>query len=272
MVSKKIIFIKLTRVVFLTNILAGAQLAAHAQMPQNASHFMSNLPNMSNPNLITSGTVLTGVLQEDISSKKNKAADIFSIMLPENYIVNDRLLIPQYSKFVGSIVSVSPAKKARHGNPGNLQVSIQTLVSPDGASIPVNAFIDYNPNENNKINPKKSSGIPLGQWGKSAAYSLFYLGGSFGSRAGVPSYYNKQTKGGKDFSLSKGELLPVRLTQSLDVTPLLAKNVQTNMPNLERAPLMPAINQTNDSNSAPNIPSGTNLMPGVTNPAGPEPF
>ncbi len=235
--------------------------------------FWNGISSNINKNKIDEGTVITGVLQEDISSKKSKAGDIFSIMLPENYIVDDKILIPQYSKFVGSVVSASPAHKARAGNAGTLQVSVQTLVSPDGISIPVNAFIEENPNQAAKTDLKKSRGIPVGEWGKSAAYSIMSYGGSFGSRSGIPFLYNGQTKGNKDFAMSQGELLPLKLTQPLDVTPLLSakKQIDTN----NTATSSPAsINQNNTLTSPANAPTGAsnNMMPDTTNPAGPEPF
>ncbi len=208
----------------LNNPLANFINSRFAGSPQDARNGAGGLA--SNPNIINSGTAITGVLQEDISSKTSKNADVFSIMLPENYTVNDRLLIPQYSKFVGTIVAAAPGKKASHGNPGNLQVSIQALVSPSGISIPVTAFIDYNPNQNPPTDVKKSRGIPIGEWTNTVVHSGIYLAGNVAGRMGAPNLYNGQTQGGKDFSLSKGEFLPVRLTEPMDVTPLLVGQLQ----------------------------------------------
>ena len=230
------------------------------------SNIMTSISN--NPNVISANTVLTGVLQEDISSKKSKTGDIFSIMLPEDYIVNDRTLIPQYAKFVGTIVSAAPTTSHHHGNPGTVEISIQTLVAPNGTSVPVEAFIEYDPNQT-KANVAKSRGIPAGEWGKSAIYSLHYLAGSFGGRMGVPILYKGQTGKGKDLSLSEGDLLAVKLTQPLDVTPFIsvAKPLNTQSQNLFAAP-------TNSSNLPPVTPTGNenNIMPDTNTPAGPEPF
>jgi len=274
MAAKKNKLINLGRTIFIIASFVSLQVFVCPNsfaMPQNGSNFMGGITNVNNINVINTGTVLTGVLQEDISSKKSKNADVFSIMLPENYIVNDRLLIPRYSKFVGTIVSVAPAKQAHHGNPGNLQVSIQTLVSPDGTSIPVTASIDYNPNQNTKTDINKPRGVPAGEWGKSVMYSIYYYGGSIGSRLGVPIFYKGQTNGGRDFSLSKGELLPIRLTEPLDVTPLLAGKTQTNMPS-SLLPGTNAINQNNSFSTPLNRANESNRMPDTTDPAGPEPF
>jgi hypothetical protein len=254
--------------------------SASIDLPKNPANFWTSFANASSKNLINTSTVFTGVLQEDISSKKSKAGDIFSIMLPEDYTVNDKILIPKYSKFVGTIVTAAPAGKAKRGNPGNLQISMQTLVSPDGTSVPVNAFIDYNPNDTAKINVSKSRGVPVGEWSKSAVYSLHYAAGGLGSRLGLPFFYKGQTGSGLDFVLIKGELLPVRLTQPLDVTPLIAGNGQSSNKVSGSVPLN--LPPTVLPSTAPNnfqIPGqlpleqiNNNMMPEETSPAGPEPF
>lgn len=254
------------------------------------ANFWNNIKT-PNKNQIPENTILTGVLQEDISSKKSKPGDVFSIMLPENYTIDDRIMVPQYSKFVGTVVSVCPAKQARYGSPGTLQISIQSLVAPDGTSVPVTASIEYNPNQAPKLDTKKSSFIPVGQFGKTLAYSVLYLGGSTTGRMGFPFLLGRTgTGGGKDFSLSQGELIPLKLTQPVDVTPFLpainnaAKNqIQTTTQNPpatnpnEMPPVAPqaAPNAMNSGqNNTQNSPAYTdsNMMPGANNPAGPEPF
>lgn len=303
---KQTISKNLWRVVLIIAVCANLQLDVNAQVSpgyqpaqfqdantawmNNGTHFapaQNVLPpsvTTYTPNVIDTGTVLNGILQEDVSSKKSKNADVFSIMLPENYMVNNRLLIPQYSKFVGSVVSVSPAKKAKQGNPGNLQVSIQTLVTPDGISVPVSAFIDYNPNENTKTDLKKKPFIPVGEWAQSARYAVLYYGGGLGSRLGVPVLYKGQTNGGQDFSLTKGEILPIRLTMPLDTTPLWAgKNqmpnfsgnsapgmIQNTLPIFSASP-SPGMIQNNQPAFPTNAPSN-NMIPGTSGQAGPEPF
>jgi len=252
---------------------------ASTSIPKSAADYWTGVTAhpVANPNLLNSGTVLTGVLQEDISSKKSKAGDVFSIMLPEDYTVIDRLLIPKYSKFVGTVVAAAPARKGHGGTPGTLQVSIQTLVAQDGTSVPVNAFIDYNPNQNKKTDIKKSRGVPVGEWGKSAVYSLSYAAGGLGSRLGVPFLYKGQSGKGAEFSLSKGELLPVRLTASLDVTPLIAGNktpIGQNSAPPVASPIAPTSTQidTSQSGGQTSNDSVSNMMPGTDSPAGPEPF
>jgi len=254
---------------------------------------LANIPNLLNPHILANGTVFNGVLQEDISSKTSKAGDVFSIMLSDDYTMNNQLLIPKESRFVGSVVSVTPAKTTRNGAPGNLQVSMQTLVTPDGVSIPVNAFIDYDASQQTKTDIKKSRGVPVGEWAKSAEYMMYYAAGGLGSRLGVPFLYKGQTAHGPDFSLKQGQLLPVRLSQPLDVTPLAESckraSAQNASPNPDVAPdrtptgapsLAPPINQSSNFATPPNIQavpyaqqsSGVNTLPGNTVPAGPEPF
>jgi hypothetical protein len=83
--------------------------------------------------------------------------------------------------------------------------------------------------------------------------------------------------------MSKGELLPVKLSQSLDATPLAAECQQQSGPqqntkqNTQQEPHW----QTNGASSPnSNVPRQTNgqpggqnnMLPGFASPAGPEPF
>ena len=97
--------------------------------------------------MVDAGTVLNGTLVDELSSKKSKIGDTFSILLTEGYVRDNVQLIPANSKIVGAVNAVTPASTTSNGVAGSVQVSLQTLVMPDGRSMPISASILYNPNQ-----------------------------------------------------------------------------------------------------------------------------
>lgn len=172
-----------------------------------------------NKRTLNIGTVLTGVLDDTISSKTNKGGDVFSIVLNEGYTSNNnQLVIPINTRVVGTIMAASPASQ-KSRTPGTLQVSLQAIVLPDARSFPISASIEYNPN--NKLTPvnnKRSFGVPAGQYGLSAVSGLANTASSITRTFGLPISHHSGFVHGNEFTIKKGELLPVRLTRPLDVT------------------------------------------------------
>jgi hypothetical protein len=157
------------------------------------------------------GTVLTGILEDDLSSKKSKKGDTFTLTLQDGFQLNGNVLIPPNSKIIGSVVSATAARDLRNGNPGRLEVALQTLVFPDGRHMPIFAMIDSNPNHAFKKPPKvRHLGVSLADYGE----SLAAFGASFLTGPGV--LINRRNRG-NDFVLDKGDALPIRLNRSLDI-------------------------------------------------------
>lgn len=170
-------------------------------------------------NRVTPGVVLTGVLEQELDSGENKPGDVFSIRLDDGYVNNGMQVIPQKSKIVGAVTSVSPASRATHGQPGSLQVSLQSLVLPDGTHIPFFGFIAINPNHAMKDKPQQRNlGFDIADTGKHAAGML----GSFTN--GIGYMYTKKYRG-KDFYIDKDEMIPVRVNRTLIIPELLVKPI-----------------------------------------------
>jgi hypothetical protein len=162
-------------------------------------------------NQLSAGTVLTAILEDDLASNKNQAGDTFTLILQDGYVSGGLQVIPSNSRIVGTIISAMPAKSFRQGSPGRLDVSLQTLIFPNGKHIPIFANIDHNPNHDLTDLPKKRfSGPSLADYGQSVV-SMF---GSFTS--GLGFMLNRRNQGA-DFALKKGEVLPVRLSRTLQI-------------------------------------------------------
>lgn len=178
-------------------------------------------------NRVPAGVVLTGILEHTISSGKSLPGDTFAIKLEDGFVQNGLQIIPQHSKIVGSVTAVTPAKKLRAGMPGQMQVSIQSLVLPDGTHLPFSGFIDSNPAHAFKKPPKKRNlGFDIADTGKHFNSML----GSFTDGIGVT---HARRHRGDDFILEEGEAIPVRLNRGLTVPESVVQPVQIATPGFQ---------------------------------------
>lgn len=184
------------------------------------------------------GTVLTGVLTEDISSKKSVPGDLFYIVLPDGFYLSGREVVPRQSIVVGKIVGVAAAAMhKRGGQPGHVELGLTTLQFPDGRSCNFTGNIERNPAHDMKTAPTvRNAAMNIGDYGK----QLTSMVGSFGSGFG---FVNARRNRGRDLLLEKGEMVPIRITRSIDLT-------QMSPPTITQPPALQA--QTNPN---PNIPA-----------------
>ncbi len=163
---------------------------------------------------IPAGTVFSTILQEDLSSRESHPGDVFQLELQDGYALAGYMVIPSHSRILGAVTTVVPANKLQHGAPGRMDISLQSLVFPDGRSVPISAFVAHNPAQDPKKEANtQQAGSSLKNYG--SMFGSFF--GSFGRGIGS---INRNWNQGLDFELKKGEMLPVRLTRSLDMPDL----------------------------------------------------
>lgn len=189
------------------------------------------------PRHIPIGTVLSGNIDQTLSSVKSKPGDVFAINLTEPLMVEGLEMVPPGSRILGSVLHVSPAKFQRHGTPGQIDVALQTLIFPDGSHTPFFGFIDYNPSYGNgfdSVSPAKvrHSGMSWGDYGTATKGMV----GSFGE--GIAWVHNKRMLG-KEFMMAQGQLLSIKTNRMIDLS------------KMERPP---ASLQANQQNMAPRTP------------------
>jgi hypothetical protein len=262
---------------------SSASLYANPYSPYASAGSVSQFPSdfwgsLFHRHIVDTGTVLTGTLEDDLSSNTSKVGDVFSILLADGYKLNNEQLIPQNAKIVGTVVAATPASKKGNGIAGSVQISLQALVLPDGSSMPINAAIQYNPNQPAKFDITKGRGIPLGEYASSLEYSAIYAAGALTRQVGLPVAFKTQTGGGSDFILKQGVLLPVKLTQPLDMTAFVgsqsAQTLGNSVPNTmapntvpESTPGLPA-NNGQMPGSIPTLPANNGQMPNFNGAAG----
>lgn len=268
------------RNLFLLSLLSLAQEAALAQGLQNMpSSQIMNTPQGNFPmtpkgmngsvgsniwnsvgSRVPIGTLLSGILEDDLSSGKNQRGDVFSIRLEDGYFRNGVEVVPRHSRIVGSIVSVVPSALTGHGHPGNLQVNLQTIVFPDGSNTPLSGFIVHNPNMDESQNPRKTNAADAAAYyPKAAINSLGMVGRTLSGR--LIGYKPGFRQRGADFRMEKGEILAVRLNRSLDLSHMSPPPTGFAPSNLPSPGLT--------SPTVPALKSGQPLLPGPATISGP---
>ncbi len=161
---------------------------------------------------IGAGSMLTGVLGDDISSKTSHAGDLFSVVLRDGHSQNGHELIPRGARIIGKVVMAAPAAGQRTAMPGNVEIGLTTLVFPDGRSTAFTGFIERNPAHTMKKPPvSRGPGMSMSDYTSSVGSML----GSFTSGIGA---VRARTNRGKDLLLREGEVVPVRVTRTIDLT------------------------------------------------------
>lgn len=203
-------------------------------------------------NRIQPGVMLTGILEDEISSGKNKPGDVFALSLEDGFVQNGMQVIPQKSKIVGAITHVVPARTLRApGQPGSLQVSLQALVLPDGTHIPFAGFIANNPNHAYEKAPgKKNAGFDV----KDTGHHIAGMMGSFTN--GIGFMYSKKYRG-RDFYMDKDDAIPVRLNKTLIIPEQYVRPVGA-------PPDAPGMNANVPGMSSQLAPVAPGMVPGLT--------
>ena len=221
-------------------------------------------------NNLQTGTVLTGILEQDISSDKSKPGDVFSIRLEDGYSNNGVEMIPKQSKILGSVSSVLSSHSRKGAHPGEVTISLQTLIFPDGRTMQFWGFIEHNPLSDNVSKSGTGMAQKAGGYGSMAAYGAARF---FTKRVG---YNLTKPNFGKEMKLEKGEVLPIKTNRMMDLTKMNAPIQQTAMPpgavngvyqSGGMPPGMNAIPPT-ASNAVPGLPPYTPMPSNYVPPAG----
>ncbi|HEY9718722.1 MAG TPA: hypothetical protein V6C69_14710 [Trichormus sp.] len=178
------------------------------------------------------GTVLTAILDDTLSSSNSKTGDIFSLRLQDGYSVDGTEIIPKQSRIIGTVISAKSARLNHTGMPGSLDISLQTLVFPDGRTTPFFGYIEHNPSTDLKHKPGQEP-IDVAGLGKKGLSGLLTLGtGRLGMPIRLPNF-------GQEMRIEKGEAVPIRLSRTLDVAHMneAPRTVQT--PQMPINPLQP---------------------------------
>lgn len=204
---------------------------------------------------IGAGSMLTGVLGDDISSKNSHAGDLFSVVLRDGHSQNGHELIPRGARIIGKVVMAAPAAGQRTAMPGNVEIGLTTLVFPDGRSIAFTGFIERNPAHTSKKPPvSRGPGMSMSDYTSSVG-SMF---GSFTSGIGA---VRARTNRGKDLLLHEGEVVPVRVTRTIDLTKMSPPTAPPSQPLSNPFDASAQSQNFNGNNLPPNLSGAGAGMP-----------
>lgn len=158
------------------------------------------------------GTVLTGILENEVSSKNSKSGDIFFIRLEDGYMSNGVQLVPPQSKILGTVTSSVSSKTRKGAQPGSVSIALQTLILPDGRTLPFQGFIQHNPQDDASNQSNRNPAGTAGKYLKQTGYGAMNF---VTRRVGFPMYMPNY---GSELTLKQGEVLPIRLNGPIDIT------------------------------------------------------
>jgi hypothetical protein len=206
---------------------------------------------------LPAGTVLTGILENDLSSKKSKAGDVFSIRLEDGFSINGTEVIPKQSKILGSVSTAVASHSRKAGHPGSLTIALQTLIFPDGRTTQFWGFIEHNPLRNSRNQSGSNISSKASGYGKMASFgTLNFITRKVGYNLRPANYF------GQELKLDKGEVLPIRSNRPIDLTKMNAPIQTMPMPpgtvnGVSQSGALPPGMSSISPNSAPGLPPYT---------------
>ena len=90
------------------------------------------------PTIIPKGSYFRGLIGQTISSEFNNTDDFVKILITSDFILNDKIILPKNSVFVGQIKGL---QKAQQGMDGVFSIDIIALASADGKQYPAKGYI-----------------------------------------------------------------------------------------------------------------------------------
>ena len=208
-------------------------------------------------NRVPAGSILSGVLEDTISSAKSKPGDVFSLCLEDGFFLNNSEVLPKRTRIIGSVVNAVSARSMCNGNPGQVNLSLQTIVLPDGRTSRFWGFINHNPGQDLKKKPGSEAPFASAPgYLKRGIFDVLHFGAS---RLTIPMQYHNT---GPELEISKGTLLPISVGRELDLSgfsaPVAPCNagslVNTAPPDQVSAPGDGAVHPPNSGVSNPSVP------------------
>ncbi len=96
--------------------------------------------------VIPKGSFFRGFIGQTVSSEFNNSDDIIKILIPSDFTIEDKVILPKNSLFVGVVKNL---QKAQRGMDGYFSIDIIGLVFPDGRQFDVKGYVASN--KNNRV-------------------------------------------------------------------------------------------------------------------------
>lgn len=154
---------------------------------------------------IQKGSFFRGFISQTVSSEYNNYGDVVKILLNSDYIINNEVLIPKNSYFIGQI---SNLQKAQRGRDGYFSIDIIRLVFPDGKQFNTKGYI---------VNSKNSR-IFGGKFAKRSGYkTTVHRASPVGARGVLYLQQNGPRIMGDETKIKMGELVTILIEEEINL-------------------------------------------------------
>lgn len=154
---------------------------------------------------IPKGMFFRGFIGQTVSSEFNNNNDIIKILITSDFVLNDNILLPKNSLFIGTVKNL---QKAQQGMDGTFAIDIIGLVYPDGRQFPAKGYIVSSGN-------KRTFG---GNFSKRSGHkTTLHRSESFGRKGTMQLQQNGPRKIGKETKITMGDLVTFVLEEEINL-------------------------------------------------------
>lgn len=155
--------------------------------------------------VIPAGSFFRGILGQTVSSEYINYEDKIKILIPSDFTIENYIVIPKNSLFIGSISSVG---KAQRGLDGYFSIDIIGLVFPDGRQFVAKGYVSFG----------KNSKLYGGGFSRRAGHkSSLHRAGANGPKGVLMLQQDGPRMFGKEAKLIMGELVNVVLLEEIKI-------------------------------------------------------
>jgi len=155
--------------------------------------------------IIPQGSYFRGFLGQTVSSEFNNTDDIVKILITSDFTIEDRIILPKNSVFLGQIKGL---QKAQQGLDGTFAIDIIALFYPDGRQFPVKGYVIA----------KGNSKIFGGGFSKRTGYkTTLHRSECFGRKGVLQLQQNGPRSIGKETKINMGDLVTILVENEIRI-------------------------------------------------------
>ena len=157
------------------------------------------------PMIIPKGSVFRGFMGQAVSSEFNNNGDIIKILIPSDFIYENKILIPKNTVFIGQVYNL---EKAQQGRDGFFSINIIGIVFPDNRQFQLKGYIPSS----------KTNKVFGGEFSRRSGHKTTLHRATPNGRRGVLMLQqNGPRVMGKETLLQMGELVTIVIEEAVNV-------------------------------------------------------
>ncbi|MCR4881219.1 MAG: hypothetical protein K6A44_04625 [bacterium] len=157
------------------------------------------------PLVIPKGSIFRGLIGQTVSSEFNNNGDIIKIVIPSDFIYEDKVIVPKNSMFIGQIYNL---EKAQQGRNGFFSINIIGLVFPDNRQFALQGYIPA----------AKGNRVFGGEFSRRSGHkSTLHRSACFGRKGTLELLQNGPRIMGKEARIQMGELVTIVIEEAANV-------------------------------------------------------